>query len=259
MRKRIYEILDGVKEGDKAATAYSVFMLAVILLSLVPLTFKKITPAFLITDRIAVTIFIIDYILRLFTADYKLKRGKDSFLIYPLTPLAIFDLLCILPSLHLLNGSFRLFKLARLYRTLLVFRLFKFMRYSRSIRLIRGVFRSQRKPLLLVTAVARTYVLLSALVVFNVEPDTFDSFFDAIYWAVVSLATVGYGDIYPVTTVGRIVTIISSLFGIAIVALPSGIITAGFMSELEKRRSLWGQKGEPEEELAEELAEELEE
>ena len=255
MRKRIYEILDGVKEGDKAATAYSVFMLAVILLSLVPLTFKEITPAFLITDRIAVTIFIIDYILRLATADYKLKRGKDSFLIYPLTPLAIFDLLCILPSLHLLNGSFRLFKLARLYRTLLVFRLFKFMRYSRSIRLIRGVFRSQRKPLLLVTAVALTYVLLSALVVFNVEPDTFDSFFDAIYWAVVSLATVGYGDIYPVTTVGRIVTIISSLFGIAIVALPSGIITAGFMSELEKRRSLWGQKGEPEEELAEELEE----
>ena len=256
MRKRIYEILDGVKEGDKAATVYSVFMLAVILLSLVPLTFKKITPAFLITDRIAVTIFIIDYILRLATADYKLKRGKDSFLIYPLTPLAIFDLLCILPSLHLLNGSFRLFKLARLYRTLLVFRLFKFMRYSRSIRLIRGVFRSQRKPLLLVTAVALTYVLLSALVVFNVEPDTFDSFFDAIYWAVVSLATVGYGDIYPVTTVGRIVTIISSLFGIAIVALPSGIITAGFMSELEKRGAIWGQKGEPAEELAEELAEE---
>ena len=84
--------------------------------------------------------------------------------------------------------------------------------------------------------IALTYVLLSALVVFNVEPDTFDSFFDAIYWAVVSLTTVGYGDIYPVSTLGRIVTMVSAVFGMAIIALPAGIITAGFMQELEKRQ-----------------------
>ena len=236
MRKRIYEILDGVKEHDRAATVYSVFMMLIILLSLVPLTFKEASPSFIVMDRVAVTVFIIDYILRLATADFKLKRGKDSFLIYPLTPLAIFDLLCILPSLHLLNDSFRLFKLARLYRVLLVFRVFKFMRYSRSVRMIWGVFRAQKKPLFTVSIIALTYVLLSALVVFNVEPDTFDSFFDAIYWAVVSLTTVGYGDIYPVSTLGRIVTMISSVFGVAIIALPAGIITAGFMQELEKRQ-----------------------
>lgn len=73
---------------------------------------------------------------------------------------------------------------------------------------------------------------ISALVVFNVEPDSFNSFFDAIYWATVSLTTMGYGDIYPVTEIGRVVTMISSLFGIAIVALPAGIITAGYMDEL---------------------------
>lgn len=66
----------------------------------------------------------------------------------------------------------------------------------------------------------------------TIVPDSFGNFFDAIYWATVSLTTVGYGDIYPVTVIGRIVTMISSIFGIAIIALPSGIITAGFMDEL---------------------------
>ena len=62
--------------------------------------------------------------------------------------------------------------------------------------------------------------------------DSFDTFFDAIYWATVSLTTVGYGDIYPITPAGRIITMVSSVFGIAIVALPAGIITAGYMEEL---------------------------
>ena len=85
---------------------------------------------------------------------------------------------------------------------------------------------------------AAAYVMISALVIFNAEPDTFDTFFDAIYWATVSLTTMGYGDIYPVTTIGRIVTMVSSVFGIAIIALPSGIITAGLMEEINKRNAL---------------------
>ena len=76
------------------------------------------------------------------------------------------------------------------------------------------------------------YVLISALIIFNVEPGTFDNFFEAVYWATVSLTTMGYGDIYPVTTIGRIVTMISSFVGIAIVALPAGIITAGYMDQI---------------------------
>ena len=78
--------------------------------------------------------------------------------------------------------------------------------------------------------------MISALVIFNVEPESFNNFFDAIYWATVSLTTVGYGDIYPVTTLGRVITMISSVFGIAIVALPAGIITAGYMTEIEKNK-----------------------
>ena len=80
------------------------------------------------------------------------------------------------------------------------------------------------------------YNVVSALIIFNIEGDSFETFFDAIYWATVSLTTVGYGDIYPVTSIGRIITMVSSIFGIAVVALPAGIITAGYMKELEERK-----------------------
>ena len=76
------------------------------------------------------------------------------------------------------------------------------------------------------------YVYISALIIFNVEPDTFGTMFDAVYWAMVSLTTVGYGDIYPVSWIGRAIAMISSFFGIAVVALPAGIITAGYMKEI---------------------------
>ncbi|MBR5437870.1 MAG: two pore domain potassium channel family protein, partial [Clostridia bacterium] len=83
---------------------------------------------------------------------------------------------------------------------------------------------------------AVAYVLVSALVIYNVEPETFETFFDAVYWATISLTTVGYGDLYPVTTIGRIITMVSSAFGIAIIALPSGIITAGYLEEIKEEK-----------------------
>lgn len=95
------------------------------------------------------------------------------------------------------------------------------------------MFKSQRKVLSAVGSLAVAYILISALVIYNVEPDSFNTFFDAIYWATVSLTTVGYGDIYPVTVIGRLVTMLSSVLGIAIIALPAGIITAGYMSEIK--------------------------
>ena len=81
------------------------------------------------------------------------------------------------------------------------------------------------------------YIFLSALIMFSVEPASFDTFFDAIYWSVVTLTTVGYGDIYPVSDLGRVFSMISSFIGIAIVALPTGIITAGCMNELHNNNS----------------------
>lgn len=116
-----------------------------------------------------------------------------------------------------------------------MFRAFKIIRYSKSITIISNVMKKQKEPLLAVCMLAMAYILVCALVIFNVEPDTFDNFFSAIYWATVSLTTMGYGDIYPVSTIGRVVTMVSSFVGIAIVALPAGIITAGYMEEISDR------------------------
>lgn len=186
-------------------------------------------------DIITVVIFIADYLLRLITADYKLEKGIKSFLLYPLTPMAIIDLLSIMPSISLLNSGFRVLKIFRLFRTFRVFRVFKAFRYSKNISIIINVFKRQKDSLTVVCVLAIGYILVFALIVFNVEPDTFPTFFDAIYWATVSLTTVGYGDIYAVSGAGKIITMISALFGIAIVALPAGIVTAGYMDEIKQQ------------------------
>lgn len=234
MRKKLYSIIEPAGNGTKLSSIYDFIMMATIIISIVPLAFKETNLIFQWIDYITVGIFVLDYILRLFTADYKLNKSAASFFVYPVTPMAIIDLLSILPSVTVLNSGFRLLKLFRLLRTLKVLRAFKFLRYSKSFDVIASVFKKQKKVLSAVATMAVAYVLISALVIYNVEPESFETFFDAVYWATISLTTVGYGDIYPITTIGRIVTMISSVFGIAIIALPSGVITAGYLSEINK-------------------------
>lgn len=234
MRKRLFEIIEVAKENDRWSQAYDFIMIFVIFVSLIPLTVKEQTTFLSVLDKTTASVFVIDYIFRLITADYKLKQGKLSFVKYPFTFMAIVDLVSILPSVTFINNGFRVLKVSRLFRSLRVFRIFKSFRYSKNVALIVRVFSKQKDSLMVVIWFALGYVFVSALVIFNVEPETFDTFFDAIYWATVSLTTMGYGDIYPVSTVGRLVTMLSSVIGIAIVALPAGIITAGYMEELEK-------------------------
>ena len=234
MRKKLFSIIESTENDSKLSNVYDFIMMVTIVVSIVPLAFKETNTIFQWIDYITVTIFILDYFLRLITADYKLKKSVISFFVYPITPMAVIDLISILPSITILNSSFRLLKLFRLLRTLKVLRAFKFLRYSKSFDIISNVFRKQKKVLSAVATMAVAYILISALVIYNVEPDSFETFFDAIYWATISLTTVGYGDIYPITTIGRIVTMFSSAFGIAIIALPSGVITAGYLEEISK-------------------------
>lgn len=237
MRKRIFEIIETAKDDDKISSIYDAVMLLAIIISIIPLGFKQSFPIFHYTDLITTILFIIDYFLRLITADYKLQdRSAVAFVKYPFTPWAIVDLVSILPSLTVLNPGFKLFRLLRIIRTLRVLRVFKAFRYSKSIKIIARVIKNSREPLMAVCTLAICYILISALVIFNVEADSFDTLFDAIYWATVSLTTVGYGDIYPVTTAGRIITMISSIFGIAVVALPAGVITAGYLEALTESK-----------------------
>lgn len=244
MRKRIYEIIEASKDGDKLSAVYDSFILITVIISLIPLVFKEQTPLFVHIDKVTVSIFIVDYILRWGTADYKFgEKSLFSFIKYPFTFMALVDFLSILPSITLMSSAFKVFrvfrmlKVMRVFRTMRVFRVFKAARYSKSIDIIINVIKNSKEALAAVGTLAILYVLVSAMIVFNIEPDTFDDFFDAIYWATVSLTTVGYGDIYPVTDVGKFVAMLSSVFGIAVVALPSGIITAGYMDELLKSKT----------------------
>lgn len=230
-RKTLFQIIEPHQKENAIEKAYDVFMFLTIIVSLIPLTTKSHTGIFMWLDFVSTIIFIIDYILRLLTADYKLEKGKLSFLLYPFTFLALADLLCILPSLFLLNNSLRLFKILRMLRIL---RVFKFIRYSKNIQILTNVLKKQKDSLIIVGLLALGYIFISALIIFNVEPNTFPNFFDALYWATISLTTVGYGDIYAVSTTGKIITMISSFLGIAIVALPAGIITAGYMKEIKE-------------------------
>ena len=147
--------------------------------------------------------------------------------------MAIIDLLSILPSVTTANHALRVFRILRLFKT---FRIFKAFRYSKNITIITNVLKNERDALATVGVLALSYIFVTALIVFQVEPQTFDDFFGAIYWATVSLTTVGYGDIYPVSQIGQVISMISSFLGIAVVALPSGIIISGYQAEIEKER-----------------------
>ena len=234
MRKRLYEIVTASGSDDRVSSGYDAFMIVLIVISLVPLAFKDETPFLSALDKTCACVFVLDYLARWMTADYKYgNRSVLSFVRYPFSFMAVIDLLSVLPSFTVLNGGFKVLRMARMFRALRVLRVFKAARYSRSLQIIIRVFRRSREALLTVGTLALAYILICALVILNVEPDSFENFYDAIYWACVSLTTMGYGDIYPVTAVGRFFTMISSFLGIAIVALPAGIITAGYMAEVE--------------------------
>lgn len=235
MRKKIYQVVEVAENNDKLSSIYDVFMMITIVISLVPLMTKSQNTFLSVIDIVTVFIFIVDYLMRLLTADYKLNKRSASFLLYPFTPMAILDLLTILASVSVLNSGFKVLKLFRLLRTFRVLRVFKAFRYSKNVAIILDVFKKQKEALTVVGVLAVGYIFVTALIIFNVEPDTFPTFFDAIYWATISLTTVGYGDIYAVSNVGKVLTMVSSLLGIAIVALPAGIVTAGYMEAVGKQ------------------------
>lgn len=241
IREKIYRFVEKSSNDNRSSTLYDIFMLTSIVVSIVPLMFAEEKPCFRVIEHITVSIFIVDYLLRWFTADFKLNRKGWSFVLYPFTPMAIIDILSILPGLSVLDSGFKLFRVSRVFKTL---RLFKFIRYSDKINILWKVIKKEKGVLLSVLGIAVFYVFLTALIMFNVEPQinpttgaqTFNDFFDALYWATVTLTTVGYGDLCPATDIGRLISMLSSLFGVAIIALPSGVITASYLEELRESK-----------------------
>lgn len=235
-RQRIYQMVETGNKDIIINKIYDWVMLLFIILSLVPLTSRKEYALFEWFDKISVTAFIIDYILRWSTADYRFPHQPKwkAFLLYPFTGFAIIDLLSILPSFTLFNRVFKLFRLSRLIKIL---RVFKFLRYSENMLILLRVLHKERHILFTVFLMAIFYIVVTALVMFNLEESAlFANFFDALYWATTTLTTVGYGDIYPATNIGRVISMFSAIFGVAVIALPSGVITASYLEELRNNK-----------------------
>lgn len=241
MRKRIYRIIEPAQEGDITSLAYDILMLIAITASIVPLMSYKESFLFRTIEQITVTFFIFDYLMRWITADYRLQKNGWSFVLYPFSAWAIVDMLSILPGLSLLGRGFKIFRITRMLR---IMRFLKYIRYSDKIQILGRVLHKEKRVLLSVLGIAVLYVFITALIMFNVEPHvnpstgtvSFGDFFDALYWATVTLTTVGYGDMVPVTDIGRLISMLSSVFGVAIIALPSGVITASYLDELRSIR-----------------------
>lgn len=222
---------------------YDWIMLAAVVMGIMPLMFRGQLTIFWYFDIISCICFIVDYVLRWLTTDLSSNKNRViAFLTYPIKPMAIIDLLSILPTFNLLSPTFKIVRVSRLLKIL---RVIKVVRYYEPLEIILAVIRKERRILCTVLSIAFFYIFITALIMFNAEeeinPETgkylFDNFFEAFYWAACTLTTVGYGDLYPISETGRVISIISSLVGIAIIALPSGIITAGYIEVLKERQS----------------------
>ncbi|MDD5936029.1 MAG: ion transporter [Clostridiales bacterium] len=244
-RKKIYALISNGKKRSIANRIYNAIVIMVTIISLSSLMFKEDHEAFYTIDIIAGIIFLIDYILRWMTADFKYRykhiTDRRAFLIYPFRLHAILDLLAIISTLPAFFGGMRMieaFDTMRLFRVIKCIRIFKLLKYSSSFNIIYVILQKQKKVLLTVLVIAASYIFVSAVIVFQIEPETFPTFFDAIYWAVISLTTVGYGDIYPTSVYGRLFSMVSAFFGIAFVALPAGIISGGYLEVIMEQKSI---------------------
>ncbi|MBI5834723.1 MAG: ion transporter [Armatimonadetes bacterium] len=190
-------------------------------------------------DDISMLVFTIEYGARFWFSPRLLTLGDGwrARWRYLRTPMAIIDLLAVAPFYLplLLPGDLRILRLARLVR---LFRLLKLTRYLRSVTILRDVLLAKREELLVALGLGLTLLLITATLVFNVEhdaqPDKFPSIISAMWWAVATLTTVGYGDVFPITPAGKMLASVVAILGIGLFALPAGILAAGFTEHMAK-------------------------
>ncbi len=256
IRYRLYEILEVRTSVDRTARIYDFIYFITILLNLtvsIMYTYEKYRLRYgetlLLAEQITVGIFCIDYILRLYTAKYMYPESNQPRAIrkYILSFTGITDLLSFLP--YYLPFFFPSGAVAfRMLRIMRVFRLFRINAYYDSFRLITEVLNSKRQQLFSSVFTILILMLASSLCMYSLEheaqPDVFTNAFSGIWWATSTLLTVGYGDIYPITTLGKLFGIFITFLGVGMVAIPTGIISAGFVDQYSriKRMSEYGKE-----------------
>lgn len=247
-KKQVYILLHPTEGDTRWDKILNGFLITLILLNIIAVMLeteasiyaaqKKLFDYF---DLISVILFSIEYILRVWscTHEKKYKHWLWGRLKYMITWGAIIDLLAILPFyLHrIFTIDLRVLRILRLLRLLRIFRL---TGYMKSAKVISNVFRNHAQDLLLSFVLASGLIIISSCVLYFAEhpnqPQVFNSIPDTLWFSVVTLTTIGYGDMIPVTVIGKLLSGLISLIGVALFALPAGIITAGFIQEMRKVR-----------------------
>lgn len=240
-RKRIFDIIQIGNKHDTVSRAFDIFISAVIIINIL-VTFLEtfgglsdFAMFFQITELVTIVIFCVEYLLRIWTADllYPGRNKTRSVLRFIFSFEGIIDLLTILPFFFL-NGIV-MFRMLRVVR---IFHLFRINSQYDSFNLIKDVLIERRKQLISSFFLIIILMLGSSLAMYSaeheVQPEAFENAFSGIWWSVSTLLTVGYGDIYPITTGGKIIAIIIAFLGVCAVAVPTGIISAGFVEKFSR-------------------------
>ena len=255
-RRRISEIIEVGSADDLVSRAYDFLSTFVVLINLVvtvAYTFNRMEaqygPLLLTVENITITFFALDYFLRLWTADFirpGMMRGRAVWK-YFTSFTGLVDLLSWLPyylPIFFPAGA-TVFRVLRVVR---IFRLFQINAYYDSLNVIGEVIASKRQQLVSSVFIILVLMLASSLCMYSLEheaqPEVFSNAFSGVWWSVSTLLTVGYGDIYPITIPGKIMGILISFLGVGMVAIPTGIISAGFVDQYSrlKRMSEYAQE-----------------
>lgn len=251
-KKKVHGLLHPEIVGDKHwDKIINVFIVVLIILNVIAVMLETVTALhdqyktfFYYFDLVSVIIFTIEYVLRVWSSNHeeKYKHPVWGRIKYMLSPAALIDLLAILPFyIHVLVGfDLRVLRMLRLLRFV---RLFRLTAYTKPAQMILNVFRKRANELALSFILAIFLIIIASCIMYFAEhlyPSEAESKFTSIpatiWWSVVSLTTTGYGDMYPLTDLGKVLASIIMLTGIAFFALPAGIITAGFIDEFRAER-----------------------
>ena len=237
-RKRLFEIIEIGNLSDALSRGFDYFIVLAILLNIAAMfleTFEgmqKYNTVFNVIEVVTVAIFIVEYVLRIYTADYlysNLPRGK-AILKFVCSFEGLVELFTIIPAFFL--SGFAIFRLLRVARIL---RLFRVNSYMDSFSVIASVLVEKRNQILSSMYIVLVLMLAASLCMYSVEheaqPEYFKNAFSGIWWSMSTLLTIGYGDISPVTTLGRAMAIVIAFLGVGAVAIPTGIISAGFVEQ----------------------------
>lgn len=247
MKEKVYDILQAAEPGQRLSRAFDLFLIALISLNAVALILSTVDEvhdpaplAFRVFEIISIVVFTVEYVLRLWCCTVEERYASPIWgrLWYAVSPLAVVDLLAIVPFYVALFGGFSALDL-RLLRTLrLLAQVARLSRYSSGIRTLARVLHEKGPQLLTVIMVLGVLLLIASSMMFFAEhkaqPEKFDSIPHAMWWSVITLTTVGYGDAVPVTTWGRMLAGLIAVLGIGLFALPAGILGSGFVQELRR-------------------------